>query len=325
MDVRSRAADTPPRIVVIGAGAIGTAIAGRLAADGQDVRIVARGARRQALEAHGVILREGGGVTRARPPVSAPDQPSPHDIVILAVKSHQLAESAASLAAFAAPGALVLPLVNGVPWWFFSEQARSDLRFVLNSGDVIGDALRDTVIVGAVVYTSATLVEGIADVVGRQHIVLGMTGPGFVPDHLRRLLDRAGIRTQISPDIRGAAWSKLMLNAASNPVSVLAQASLGQIASDPDLFAVMMEVLEEMAALGAKLGHASPFDRDAVKGLMQARGDFQTSMLQDYRAGRPLELGTLCEVPLAIADVVGHPMPALRCITRLARFHDQGM
>ena len=107
-------------ITVIGAGAIGGHIAAKLAAAGESVKVVARGAHLMAIRERGLILKEGGEEIVAR--VEATDRIADAggaDLIVLAVKAHQLTPIAADVAAIVAPSTMVLTAQNGIPWWYF--------------------------------------------------------------------------------------------------------------------------------------------------------------------------------------------------------------
>jgi 2-dehydropantoate 2-reductase len=105
--------------VVVGAGAIGSAIAARLAHGGQDVTLVVRDAARAALiERDGVTCEEAGATITGHPAVSDRVPDAPADVLVLAVKAADLPGVAATLPAAIGRDTLVMPLVNGIPWWF---------------------------------------------------------------------------------------------------------------------------------------------------------------------------------------------------------------
>src|SRR5580704_9631173 len=107
-------------ITVIGAGAIGGHIAGKLAAACESVSVVARGEHLKAIRERGLILKEGGEEIVAR--VEATDRivdVRHPDLVALGVKAHQLAPIAADVASILGSETMVLTTQNGIPWWYF--------------------------------------------------------------------------------------------------------------------------------------------------------------------------------------------------------------
>ena len=109
-------------ITVVGAGAIGGHIAAKLAAAGESVKVVARGAHLKAIRERGLVLKENGEEIVAR--VEATDriaEASGADLIVLAVKAHQLAPIAAEVASIVAPTTMLMTTQNGIPWWYFCK------------------------------------------------------------------------------------------------------------------------------------------------------------------------------------------------------------
>jgi 2-dehydropantoate 2-reductase len=125
------------------------------------------------------------------------------------------------------------------------------------------------------------------------------------------VLDRAGLRPDLTGNVRRAIWYKLWGNATINPMSALTRASCDKILADPECRAWMLEGMAELAAVGAAVGcpiSESGEDRMAVTARL---GAFKTSMLQDVEAGRPIELEALLGAPREIARIRGIATPAL--------------
>src|SRR5262249_23289173 len=112
------------KICIVGAGAIGGMVGVRLAQAGEDVTFIIRGANLEAARKHGIrlIMEDGGEIVID--PVKATDrlaEAGPQDIVILAMKAHQLPPVAAEIPCLFNRETLVLTLQNGIPWWYFSK------------------------------------------------------------------------------------------------------------------------------------------------------------------------------------------------------------
>jgi 2-dehydropantoate 2-reductase len=125
------------------------------------------------------------------------------------------------------------------------------------------------------------------------------------------ILDRAGLRPDLTGNVRRAIWYKLWGNATINPMSALTRASCDRILTDPECRAWMLEGMAELAAIGAAVGCPiveSGEDRMSVTARL---GAFKTSMLQDVEAGRPIELEALLGAPREIAQMHGLATPAL--------------
>src|SRR5688572_16398226 len=149
------------RIAIVGAGAIGGFLAARLAARGHEVSVVARGVQLQALSMHGLTLieRDGSRATHRIPAVARlADVPTPH-YVLLAVKAHQVSPVVADLARL--PGdTTIVPLQNGIPWWYFQRGGGPHEGRAVQSvdpGGVIAAAIDPERLLGCVVYPACTL------------------------------------------------------------------------------------------------------------------------------------------------------------------------
>jgi 2-dehydropantoate 2-reductase len=108
------------KVCIVGAGAIGGLIGARLAADaGADVSALARGETLQALKMNGWRLRQGDRLVTARARVSSvAAELGPQDLVVIAVKAPALTAIAPQISPLLGPDTIVLPAMNGVPWWF---------------------------------------------------------------------------------------------------------------------------------------------------------------------------------------------------------------
>src|SRR4051794_12106838 len=112
------------RLCIVGAGAIGGLVGARLARSGEHVSVLARGENLDAIRADGLTIVEPDGGTWRVPVAAASadvDELGPHDVIVLALKAHQLAGIAERLPALYASDTCVVPMQNGVPWWFFQR------------------------------------------------------------------------------------------------------------------------------------------------------------------------------------------------------------
>ena len=235
---------------------------------------------------------------------------SPADVLIVAVKATALASAARSARAFVGPGTAIVPMLNGVPWWFVESM---QLRSVDPDGSVAA-AFPFEQIVGCVVHASSSRSGETVMVKHADKLIIGEPQGGETSERVARLfavLDEAGLRPDLTGNVRRAIWYKLWGNATINPLSALVRASCDQILADPECRAWMLEGMAELAAIGAAVGcpiSESGEDRMAVTARL---GAFKTSMLQDVDAGRPIELKALLGAPREIARAHGIETPAL--------------
>jgi 2-dehydropantoate 2-reductase len=315
------------QVCIVGAGAIGGLLGTHLAlCDGVKVSALARGATLTALRDHGWRLNESGKQLRA--PASRvsddPDELGPQDLVIITLKAQALPALAPSLTPLLTADTIVLPAMNGVPWWFSASTAalnRQPLGSV-DPGGGIAAAIPLRHVVGCVVHASAATSEpGVANHRMGRGLIIGEP-TGELSDRVTRLgevLTRASFEVTCSSRIHYDAWYKLWGNMTMNPVSALTGATTDRMLDDELIRAFCAAAMSEAAAIGAHIGcdvQQSPQDRFAVTRKL---GAFKTSMLQDAEAGRPLELDALVGAVREIGARVDVATPALDTLFGLAR------
>jgi 2-dehydropantoate 2-reductase len=309
------------RICVVGAGAIGGLIAVKLAQSGEDVSVVARGAHLAAIREHGMKLVTDGAEQVAR--LEATDRFSevgPRELVILAVKAHQLAPVAAEVQALLGPETLVVTAQNGIPWWYFSKHGGPYQGTRLESVDPGGTLARlldvDRVI-GSIIYPASEIVApGVIRHVEGNRVSLGELD-GAETERLRRLVElfrKAGFKCRPSSDIRSEIWVKLWGNCTFNPLSALAHATLADICRFPATRALAASMMREAQEIGEKLGVTFTVSLEKRIAGAEAVGAHKTSMLQDVEGGRPMELDALVGSVIELGKITGTPTPHLDAV-----------
>ena len=322
------------RVCIYGAGAIGGFIGARLAASGGcQVSAVARGATLAALREHGLRLRERGEL--ASHPVQATDDPATlgvQDLVVIAVKAPALAAVAARVAPLIGPATVVLPAMNGVPWWFAAgAPALGDAPLhSIDPGGAIAAAIPLARVLGCVVHASTfTSAPGLVEHKMGQGLIIGeplvrpagSDGLSARVQALAGLLRQAGFDVTESADVRRDIWYKLWGNMTMNPLTAVTGATVDLVLDDPLTRGFCTAAMAEAAAVGACIGCAiaqTPQDRHQITRKL---GAFKTSMLQDVEAGRPIELDALVTVVREIAQRVGVATPFIDALLGLARLH----
>lgn len=312
---------------MVGAGAVGGLIGARLAAIGCPTSALARGRTLEALRAHGWRLRTAGGEVGG--PVTASDDPAelgPHDVVLLTVKAHSLPGLAPTLGPLFGPETVVVPAINGVPWWFFDgiggEFDGLRLRAVDPDG-AIAAAIPTDRVVGCVVHLSARVEEpGVTRHHAGDGLILGE--PAGRPasarvEPLAELLGKAGFTVTVSPRIQQDIWYKLWGNMTMNPISALTGATADRILDDELVNAFVRAVMGEAAAIGERIGCPIAQSAEDRNEVTRRLGAFKTSMLQDAEAGRPLELDAMVTVVREIAQATGTPTPYMDALLGLTR------
>jgi 2-dehydropantoate 2-reductase len=298
-------------ICVVGAGAIGGWIAAKLAIAGQPVNILARGDTLRLVRAEGLRLEEKGEeFVAAVTALESSGDVGGQDVVIIAVKAPALPALASELRPLIGPETIIVPMLNGVPWWFVEGEA---LRSVDPDG-AIAAALPFNRIIGCVVHASCS--RSAPNRIRVKHadkLIIGEPD-GESSERLARLfalLDEAGLRPDLTHNIRRAIWYKLWGTATMNPLSALTRGTADAIMADAECRAWILEGKAELAGVGAAIGcpiSESGEDRMEVTARL---GAFKTSMLQDVEALRPIELEALLGAPREIARRRGVPTPAL--------------
>jgi 2-dehydropantoate 2-reductase len=314
------------KICIVGAGAIGGLIGTRLAATGRaEVSALARGQTLANLRRHGWRLNSAGGLVTAKALASdrAADLGA-QDLVVIAVKGPALKDVAPQLAPLLAPNTVVLPAMNGVPWWFCKEVpefAGSKLQSIDPEG-VIDAAIPYASVLGCVVHVSAAAPEPglVANTMG-QGLIVGEPrgGPSGRAQAVRDVLAHAGFEATLSADVRADIWYKLWGNMTMNPVSAITGAPIDRLLGDPLVRNFCSAAMREAARIGARIGcriSQSEEDRHAVT---EKLGGFKTSMLQDVEAGRAIELDALVTVVREIGQRLGEPTPFIDGLLGLTR------
>lgn len=314
------------KIAIVGAGAIGGALAHALSRAGEDVTLVARGRTAEAIASEGLRVERGGVWTVSRPRVvTEPSDLFAHDLVIGALKAQDWAAAAALFEPLIGSETCVIPAINGIPWWYFEGLDGPLANASLKSLDPDGALARifpKRSLLGCVVYMAvARSAPGQLSWPTGDKLILGeIAGPAsprlkLIAEKLRA----AGMSIEETADIRAAMWMKLLSNAAFNPISVLAEATMGEILDDPDLSALCAAAIGEVKSVAAGVGSPMKITVEERMNMTRHLTDFRTSTLQDFEAGRPLELAALIDAPCEIGALAGVATPVLETIGRVVR------
>lgn len=282
-------------IAIVGPGAIGCVVGARLAArTSHQVTLCGR----QTFDSVEVDAPDGR-VSAALGPLLDPRRAPPVDWVLFAVKSHQTVDAAPWLAALIRPGTTVAVLQNGV------EHADRLAPFVDRSQ-----------LLPVVVQCPATAVAP-----GRvvQRAPAELVVPASSAGHaLRALLAGTAITVTVAEDFVSAAWCKLCSNAAAGAITALTGKPVN-VTRRPDVAELARGLVEECIAVGRAEGARFPPDLvDTLLAAWRAAGpDATTSMLQDRRAGRPLEYDARNAVVVRIGERHGVATPLSRAVVAL--------
>lgn len=304
------------RIAIVGAGAIGGWLAARLATGDYEPNVLLRpGQRLPALE-----IEENGRSETVQ--LNASDQPEAlgeQDIVLLAVKAYALVDAAHAARTLIGPHTTIVPVVNGVPWWFADPPLES-----VDPGGSIARSLPRSQVLGSVVHAAALRERSDRVVVEHVDRLIFGEPEGHASVRASTLADlfaAVGITAKASTSIRRDIWYKAWGNMTMNPLSALTGATADRIIADcrPLILACMEEARQIGAAIGCPINESGE-DRIAVT---QRLGAFRTSMLQDLEAGRKIELEALLGAPLELARRHGVAAPNLSNLYAITRLMGQ--
>jgi 2-dehydropantoate 2-reductase len=316
------------KIAIVGAGAIGGFLGAKLSRAGEDITFIARNRNLDAIRAQGFRLILADGSEEHAPNVRAEQKMAdagPQDVVFIAVKAHQVIDILPDLSALYGPDTMVVPMINGIPWWYFQGLAGpyADLRVASVDPDGrIAAAVPASRIVGCVVYPASELVApGVVRVIEGNRFTLGELDGSTTPrvTALSEALARAGFKSPITTDIRSEIWLKLWGNLCFNPISALTHATLVDICRHPDSRALATAMMTEAQAVGEKLGAHFRVTLDKRIAGAEAVGAHKTSMLQDIEHGQTPELEALVGAVAELGRVTGVPTPTITAIYQAAK------
>jgi 2-dehydropantoate 2-reductase len=318
------------KLAIVGAGATGGYLGGKLAASGADVTLIARGAHLAAMRERGVTIREGGEEIVAHPACTDElESLGGADVVFLTLKAHSLPALAPRLSAALRPGAALVTAQNGVPWWYFSRHGGPLEGTRLRSMDpegILHDSFAPEQVIGCVVWPATRLVEPgiIQHVEGNRFSIGELDGERSERcQAISAALVKAGLKCPVSRRIRHDMWLKLLGNVAFNPIGALTRATLEEIARTPVTRAVTRAVMEEANEVARRLGIELEITVEQRLNGAEKVGAHKPSMLQDIEAGRPTEVEALVGAVVELGDLLSLPMPHLRTVYALASLLDR--
>ena len=318
------------RYAIVGAGAIGAYVGASLARAGAEVVLIARGAHLTAMRRSGLrIVCAQDEFTVAPGCTDVCADAGPVDVVVIALKAHQIAGMLGEIAHLVRDDTLIVSMQNGVPWWYFQRHGGPLDGHVLESVDPGGRLARafdpDNV-VGCAVYSSTEIVApGVIRHIEGTRYTLGHPS-GAVTRRLEKVaadFRAGGLKAPLVDNIRVDTWTKLLGNVCFNPLSALTRSTLGELAADPLVAPMVRAMMHETVAVAAALGIA--IDVSIERRIDGARrvGDHKTSTLQDVEAGRPLEVDCLIGAVVELGDLVGVDVSTTRQVYGLTKMLDR--
>lgn len=290
------------KVAVMGAGAVGCYFGGMLARAGHEVVLVGRQVHADAISRCGLRMETRSFDERvAVHAATSPDAVRGATLVLFCVKSPDTESAGRAIAPHLADGALVLCLQNGV-----------------DNADRLRTVLPGRQVAATVVYV-ATEMAGPGHVRhhGRGELVIEPS-PGSEPAAMS--LAAAGVPTEISANVRGALWAKLIVNCAYNAVSAIAQRPYGENVRSEGIQELMRDVVAECVAVAQADGVQLPPDMDgAVQRIAQSMPTQFSSTAQDLARGRRTEIDHLNGLVVQRGQALGIPTPVNRALWALVR------
>ncbi|CAN0621629.1 2-dehydropantoate 2-reductase [Burkholderia multivorans] len=317
----------PARVAIVGVGAIGGLFAAALSRAGMRVSALARGATLDTLRSHGVrVLDEHGALSSVA--VEASDDAAAlgvQDYVVIALKAQALPGLAARLAPLVGPRTVIVAAMNGLPWWFTHglagplDGARLD---AVDPDGAVSAALPPAQAIGCVVHlSSSTEAPGVVRRGRGNRLIVGAPDAALEAGAARvaAALAAGGFEVETTREIRTDIWAKLWGNMNMNPLSALTGSTADRLLDDPLTHALALRMMEEAAAIGERLGLSTGMSGPERIAVTRQLGAFKTSMLQDFEAGRPLEIGPILGVFPELGRKLGLPTPYCDAVLGLLR------
>jgi 2-dehydropantoate 2-reductase len=288
------------------------------------VSLVARGAHLEAIQRRGLTLISAGKAEVHR--LRASSEPADfgiQDAVFICLKAYSIAAMLPRLATLVGAETLVVPAVNGLPWWYFyKEGGRFDGQSVacLDPAGTLFEALAPGHILGCVVHAAAEVPEpGVVRHTAGRVFLIGE------PDRTRsaraeRLvaaMNAAGFEARQAEDIRGEIWVKLIGNLSYNPVAALALARMNDIHGSEGLLALIRKMMEEAMRVAEGHGVRIPMTVDQRIDIARQLAGAKISMHQDIEKRRPLETDAIVGAVVELARKAGIATPMIDAVHAL--------
>ncbi len=289
------------KFLIVGAGGVGGYFGARLAADGNDVTFVARGAHRAAMAENGLkVISAEGDLHLERPQIHEdPATTGLCDIVLVCVKLYDLEAAGALVKPMLAHDTAVVALQNGIT-------AEDTLAGILGPQHVLGGVARIFAAIsepGVIHHTSSHARMTFGELDG---------GSTWRQECLEAACIGAGIEAEVAGDITLDLWNKFIGLAPSAGATSLYRCSIGEVLADGERRAMMAALVDETVAVGRAKGVALPAESEAkvMEGLATLPAELKTAMLHDLEAGRRLELPWLNGEVVRLGEELGIDTPA---------------
>ena len=300
----------------------------KLALAGEDVTFIVRGANLEAIRSAGMTLIMNDGSEHVARSVRATDKyddVEAQDVVILAVKAHQLKAVCGGVGKLLAAKTVVVTMQNGIPYWYFHKHGESLDGYQLQSTDAEGSVRRSIPpdhVIGCVVYPASQLVSpGVVRHIEGDRFPVGELD-GSTTERVTRISDcftRAGFKAPVLADIRSEIWLKLWGNLTFNPISALTRSTLSEICQDPLTRSLATAMMTEAESVANKLGITFRVPLEKRIAGAEKVGRHKTSMLQDIEAKRAPEIEALVGAVVELGRLTQTATPHIDAVYALTK------
>ena len=316
------------KIAIIGAGAIGGYVGVKLALAGEDVTFIVRGANLEAIKKNGMKLIMHDGTEHVAKNVKATnnyDEAGPQDMVILALKAHQVESVADDVPKLFGPDTIVVTMQNGIPYWYFHKHGGpyegSRVQSVDPTGQISAKISPDRVL-GCVVYPASELIApGVVVHIEGDRFPIGELD-GSVSERAKKVSEcfiNAGFKAPILENIRAEIWLKLWGNLTFNPISSLSHSTLVDICQFPLSRELAGDMMIEAQRIANKLGIEFRVPLEKRIAGAEKVGKHKTSMLQDVEAGRAPEIDALVGSVVELGRLTHTATPHINTVYALVK------
>lgn len=316
------------KIAIIGAGAIGGYLGGKLALAGEDVTFIVRGANLEAIRKNGMKIIMADGMEHVARNVKATNDYSeagPQDIVILALKANQVEAVANDVPKLFGPDTTVVTMQNGIPYWYFHKhggELEGSCVCSVDPSGLISEKIPAQRVIGCVVYPASELVApGVVKHVEGDRFPVGELD-GSVSARVTRIskcFNNAGFKAPVLENIRAEIWLKLWGNLSFNPISALSHSTLLDICQYPLSRELAASMMREAQTVAHKLGIEFRVSLEKRIAGAEKVGKHKTSMLQDIEAGRAAEIDALVGSVVELGRLTNTPMPHIDTVYALVK------
>ncbi len=311
------------KVCIVGAGAIGGLLGVKLALSGNDVTLIARGPHLDAIKKKGLKLVTKDGseyVARDLKATSEIGEAGPQDVVILAVKAHQIAPIAPALQTMYTPHTAVVTTQNGIPWWYFQRHGGEFDNHCIEAvdpGGVIASNIEADRIIGSIAYPAAEIAEpGMIRHIEGDRFPIGELDRSTSEraQTISKMLIDAGFKSPILSDVRSEIWLKAWGNLTFNPISALTHSTLVDICQYPPTRQLATMMMTEAQTIANKLGITFRVPLEKRIAGAEKVGKHKTSMLQDVEAGKAVEANALIGAVVELGELTKTPTPHISAI-----------